>query len=67
MLITDETKVSQIAELMGHDADEIDGRIMLSLLIRECVTDTNNLDEDQWMDLLNESQRIRHTKERNYK
>jgi len=60
MKITDETKSSQIAELMGNSADDTDGAIMLELLRLECVTDTNDLDEDQWLDLVSESQRIRH-------
>lgn len=59
MQITNDTTTYQIAELMGSEADELDGRIMLGLLSRECVTDTSDLSEDEWLALLNESQKVR--------
>lgn len=59
MQITNDTTTWQIAELMGDAADELDGRIMLSLLSRECVVDTDELSESRWMELLEESQAIR--------
>lgn len=59
MKITNETTVYQIAELMGTEADELDGRIMLGLLSRECVVDTDDLSEDAWNALLDEVCEIR--------
>lgn len=48
MIITNDTTTWQIAELMGEQADELDGRIMLSILSRECVTDTDAVPTEQW-------------------
>jgi len=59
MQITNDTTTYQIAELMGTEADELDGRIMLDLLSREGVVDTDELSEDAWLSLLNESQKVR--------
>lgn len=59
MKITNETTTYQVAELMGSEADELDGRIMLGLLSRECVVDTDDLSEDAWNALLNEACEIR--------
>lgn len=59
MIIDNDTTTWQVAELMGPEADELDGRIMLSLLARECECDTAAISEDTWMELLNESQSIR--------
>lgn len=61
MKITNDTTTYQVAELMGSEADELDGRIMLGLLSRECVVDTDELSEDEWLALLDESQKIRRT------
>ncbi|SDK41332.1 hypothetical protein SAMN05216189_103749 [Pseudomonas delhiensis] len=61
MKITNDTTTYQVAELMGTEADELDGRIMLGLLSRECVVDTDDLTEDEWLALIDESQKIRRT------
>lgn len=59
MKITNETTTYEIAELMGSEADERDGRIMMGLISRECIVDTEELTEDQWLALIDESQKIR--------
>lgn len=59
MKITNETTTHQVAELMGAEADELDGRIMLGLLSRECIVDTDDLSEAAWHALLNEACEIR--------
>lgn len=59
MKITNETTTCEIAELMGSEADERDGRIMMGLISRECIVDTEELTEDQWLALIDESQKIR--------
>ena len=59
MKITNDTTTYQIAELMGPEADEIDSRIMLGLLSRECCTDTDEISAATWEAMLDESQRIR--------
>ncbi|MBQ1559138.1 MAG: hypothetical protein IIZ69_13780 [Pseudomonas sp.] len=59
MKITNDTTTYEIAELMGSEADELDGRIMLSLISRECIVDTEEVSEAQWLALLDESQKIR--------
>jgi hypothetical protein len=59
MQITNDTTTRQIAELMGPDADERDGRIMMGLISRECVVDTEEVSKDAWLALVAESQRIR--------
>ena len=59
MKITNDTITHQIAELMGTEADEIDGRIMLGLLSKNCIVDTLEISDGQWGFLLVESQRIR--------
>jgi hypothetical protein len=59
MQITNNTTTHQIAELMGDVADELDGRIMLGLLSRECVVDTSEVSDRKWSELLDESQKIR--------
>lgn len=61
MKITNDTTTHQVAELMWAEADELDGRIMLGLLSRECVVDTDDLTEDEWLALIDESQKIRRT------
>lgn len=61
MKITNDTTTYQVAELMWAEADELDGRIMLGLLSRECVVDTDDLTEDEWLALIDESQKIRRT------
>ncbi|HBO9867504.1 TPA: hypothetical protein L5G00_001265 [Pseudomonas aeruginosa] len=59
MKITNDTTTYEVAELMGSEADEFDGRIMMGLLSRECVVDTDDLSEDQWLALIDESQKVR--------
>jgi len=59
MKITNDTTTYQIAELMGAEADELDGRIMMGLISRECIVDTEEVSETQWLALLDESQKIR--------
>ncbi|HBO5705753.1 TPA: hypothetical protein L4580_005794, partial [Pseudomonas aeruginosa] len=54
-----DTTTYEVAELMGSEADELDGRIMMGLLSRECVVDTDDLSEDQWLALIDESQKVR--------
>ncbi|MBN0287652.1 hypothetical protein JTM74_32760 [Pseudomonas aeruginosa] len=63
MKITNDTTTYEVAELMGSEADELDGRIMLGLLSRECVVDTDDLSEDQWLALIDESQKVRREQE----
>ncbi|RPW94275.1 hypothetical protein IPC730_30565 [Pseudomonas aeruginosa] len=58
MKITNDTTTYEVAELMGSEADELDGRIMMGLLSRECVVDTDDLSEDQWLALIDESQKV---------
>ena len=48
MKITNDTTSWQIAERMG-DVDERTGKIMLGILSKECVTDTEEVSEDQWL------------------
>lgn len=59
MKITNDTTTYEVAELMGSEADELDGRIMLGLISREGIVDTEEVSEDEWLALLNESQKIR--------
>lgn len=59
MKITNDTTTYEIAELMGNEADELDGRIMLGLISRECIVDTEEVSESQWLAMLDESQKIR--------
>jgi hypothetical protein len=59
MKITNDTTTYEVSELMGSEADELDGRIMMGLLSRECVVDTDDLSEDQWLALIDESQKVR--------
>lgn len=59
MIITNDTTTWDIAELMGTEADELDGRIMLSLLSRDCIVDTEEISSTRWHELLTESQEIR--------
>ncbi|MDI2707705.1 hypothetical protein QJ517_28915 [Pseudomonas aeruginosa] len=59
MKITNDTTTYEVADLMGSEADELDGRIMMGLLSRECVVDTDDLSEDQWLTLIDESQKVR--------
>ncbi len=53
MHIDNDTTPAQLVELLGSAADEGDGRILLRLLSREGVTDTDELTEDDgsasWM------------------
>lgn len=63
MKITNDTTTYEVAELMGSEADELDGRIMMGLLSRECVVDTDELSEDQWLALIDESQKVRREQE----
>ncbi|MEP6587149.1 MAG: hypothetical protein ABJA84_00125 [Polaromonas sp.] len=56
MQITNNTTTYQIAELMGDQADERDGRIVMSLLSRDCVVDT---DECDFLALVDEAAKIR--------
>ncbi|MEF2146664.1 MAG: hypothetical protein V3573_14555 [Desulfovibrionaceae bacterium] len=59
MKITNDTTIYQIAELMGPEADELDGRIMMSLISRECIVDTEEVSEDDWLAMIDEAQAIR--------
>ena len=59
MKITNETTTYQIAELMGPEADELDGRIMMSLISREGIVDTEEVSDADWLALIDESQEIR--------
>jgi len=54
---------AQLVELLGADADERDGRILLGLLSREGVTDTDELTEEEWLGLLDEAASIRKTED----
>ena len=59
MEITNETTTWQVAELMGPEADELDGRIMMSILSRECIVDTDEIPESDWLAMIDEAQAIR--------
>ena len=59
MKITNETTTWQVAELIGPEADELDGRIMMSILSRECVVDTDEIPESDWLAYIDESQDTR--------
>ena len=59
MKITNDTTTWQIAELMGPEADELDGRIMMSILSRECIVDTDEIPESDWLAYIDESQDTR--------
>lgn len=59
MKITNDTNVFQIAELLGPGADEFDGRILLGLLSRECIVDTEEVFAAAWQALLAEAREIR--------
>lgn len=63
MHIDDNFTPAQLVELMGADADERDGRILLGLLSREGVTDTDELTEEEWLGLLDEAASIRRTED----
>lgn len=49
----------QIAELMGSEADEHDGKILLKILRRECVVDTDAASDDEWQYMLAEAAKAR--------
>jgi hypothetical protein len=55
MKITNDTTTWQIAELMGQDADERDGRIMMGIILREGYPDTDEISDEHWIDMLNEA------------
>jgi hypothetical protein len=59
MQITNDTTVYQIAELMGDEADARDGQIMMGLISRECIVDTEEVSDADWLALLQEAQKIR--------
>ena len=63
MIITNSTTTWQIAELMGDQADAMDGRIMLSLLSRDCESDTAAIPEARWLALIDEAGEIRRREE----
>lgn len=63
MQITNETTTYEIAELMGPEADETDGRIMLGHLIFLGITDTDDLSEQTFSGLIDETQKIRASEE----
>lgn len=41
--------VYDIQERMGTEATKADAECMLEILSRECVTDTDDVSEDQWL------------------
>lgn len=41
--------VYDIQERMGTEATKADAECMLSILSRECVTDTDDVSEDKWL------------------
>ncbi len=59
MRINNDTTTHQIAEMMGPDADEIDGRIMMSLISRDCIVDTDEISETQFGLMIDEVCMIR--------
>ena len=59
MKITNDTTTWQIAELMGPEADELDGRIMMSLISRESIVDTEEVSDGDWQAMLDEMCDIR--------
>ena len=54
MKITNNTTTDQVAELMGSDATERQGRIMMGLISRECIVDTEEVSDEDWGKLLEE-------------
>ena len=63
MIITNSTTAWQIAELMGSDADAMDGRIMLSLLAEESECDTDAISADKWASMIDRVAQIRRDEE----
>jgi hypothetical protein len=61
--IDNSTTLHPLVEWMGSATDERDGRILLGLLSREGVTDTDELTEDEWLGLLDEAASIRRTED----
>lgn len=59
MRINSATKPYQVAELMGAVADDIDGRIMLGLLLDAGFSDTGDVGEIRWFAMLDNVRRIR--------
>ena len=59
MKITNETTTWQIAELMGPDADELDGRIMMGIISRECIVDTDEVSDEAWQSMWTEACDVR--------
>lgn len=59
MQITNDTTTHQVAELMGDEADARDGCIMMSLLLTNGITDTEEVSEGAWLALIEQAQRTR--------
>jgi len=55
MKITKTTPLHAIAERMGDCATLADAAIMRAILIREHVTDTADVPENEWIRMLNEA------------
>jgi hypothetical protein len=59
MIITNDTTSWQVAELMGPDADERDGAIMVGLLLGMYEPDTDAISESTWIELSDRAAQIR--------
>lgn len=65
MIIDNDTTTWQIAELMGSEADEVDGRFMMGLILSAGYSDTEEIPADEWQQMLDETLEIRAREERN--
>lgn len=59
MEITKSTTNDEVAALMGNEADSLDGCIMIGLLYRAGIDNTDDVSDTQWAALLDETQRLR--------
>ena len=64
MQITSATPAREIAELMGPPADEIDGRIMLELLMERSesggpLVETDEMKPSEWQALVEQAREVR--------
>lgn len=66
MKITNNTTTYQLAELMGQEADERDGRILMSLLTKHGITDTDEISDALWSSMLDEVCEIRRREQEVY-
>lgn len=49
-----ELSTDTLAEMMGAEATPREAKIMMGLLSRDCVVDTDDINEQQWIQYLSE-------------